>query len=59
MTNKDLLIECDMLKGNINRMMVTDDSKELESMYIYALRRINQIYKVRHNELAENKKDGQ
>lgn len=59
MIQKDLLIECDMLKGNINRMMVTDDSKELESMYNYALRRINRIYNARRKELAENKKDGQ
>lgn len=59
MIQKDLLIECDMLKGNINRMMVTDDSKELEYMYNYALRRFNRIYNARRKELAENKKDGQ
>ena len=30
---KDLMIECDMLQGNINRMMCTDDAEELLRMF--------------------------
>lgn len=36
--------EEDMLKGNINRMCVTDDVKELNDMYKSALNRIMNIY---------------
>ena len=36
--------ECDMLEGNINRMMVTSSEKELKEMYIVALHRLNTIY---------------
>lgn len=41
---KRLLNECDMLEGNINRMMVTSSEKELERMYIVAIHRLNAIY---------------
>ena len=44
MTHKELMNEADMLKGNINRMMVTDDKDELLSMYSFALRRLEKIY---------------
>lgn len=37
---KNLMAECDMLEGNINRMMVTDDFKELEQMFTVALNRV-------------------
>ncbi len=38
--------EEDMLKGNINRMCVTDSLKELFSMYDFALKRISKIYNI-------------
>lgn len=37
-------IECDMLKGNINRMCVSDDVDELINMYLYANHRIQTIF---------------
>lgn len=37
---KNLMSERDMLEGNINRMMVTDDFKELEQMFTVALNRV-------------------
>lgn len=37
MTHKELLNEADMLQGNINRMMVTNDKDELLKMYTFAL----------------------
>lgn len=40
MERKNLMKECDMLEGNINRMMVTDDFKELEQMFTVALNRV-------------------
>lgn len=45
MTHKELMNEADMLQGNINRMMVTDDKNELINMYSFALRRLEKIYR--------------
>ena len=36
MTKEECNNEIEMLKGNINRMCVTDNIKELESMFIFA-----------------------
>lgn len=47
MTHKELIQEADMLQGNINRMMVTDDKNELMNMYSFALRRLEKIYRER------------
>ena len=44
MTHKELLNEADMLQGNINRMMVTNDKNELINMYTFALERLGKIY---------------
>lgn len=41
---KDLMIECDMLQGNINRMMVTHDHEELLTMFAYAHKRLGDIF---------------
>lgn len=51
MTNKEMLNECDMLQGNINRMMVTKDPKELLRMYEFAEMRLQKIHKARVKEL--------
>lgn len=36
--------EYDMLKGNVNRMFLTDDAAELVKMYEVAQKRIERIY---------------
>ena len=41
---KELNNEIDMLKGNINRMCVTDDISELSKMYQVAQKRIDKIH---------------
>ena len=54
MTHKEfqgLMNECDMLEGNINRMIITTDKKELRQMYRWAERRLQKIYKTRFAEL--------
>lgn len=38
--------EEDMLKGNINRMCVTDDLEEFERMFEFAKKRILTIYTI-------------
>lgn len=47
MTREELMNEADMLKGEINRMMVTDDNTELLTMYAFALERLSKIYRER------------
>lgn len=53
MTRQELMNEADMLQGNINRMMVTDDRMELANMYHFALERIARIYRERSYVLYE------
>ena len=45
--------EVDMLKGNINRMCVTDDKEELFKMYDFACLRLNRIYELNNEKLRE------
>lgn len=44
MTDKEAHIEYDMLKGNINRMFLTDDTTELNDMYKFSKKRIEMIF---------------
>ena len=53
MTHKELMNEADMLQGNINRMVVTDDNEELLRMYAFALERLGKIYRHKAFELME------
>ena len=49
LTNKELdkiRIQEDLLKGNINRMCVSDDSDELIEMYRFARLRIEKIFNI-------------
>lgn len=50
--------EIDMLQGNINRMAVTDDEKELKIMREYAELRIKRIFQLRARELENGSKSG-
>lgn len=43
--------EYDMLKGNINRMFLADDVKELLIMYDFAKQRIEKIYEYNYASL--------
>ena len=57
--HKDLMIECDMLQGNINRMMVTDDEEELLRLFAFAHKRLGNIFwenqiRIQTNKLESN-----
>lgn len=56
MTRKEMNIEYDNLKGNINRMCVTDNLSEMIDMYEYAQKRLDKIYQYNKNRLL-NKED--
>lgn len=57
MTNQELMIEADMLQGNINRMFVTNDVDELERMYRFAANRLQTIYIENKERLRKNNKN--
>lgn len=55
---KELYNETDMLQGNINRMCVTDDVKELISMFKVVSKRIDKIFELNYERLkGENETD--
>lgn len=47
----ELLIQCDMLYDNINRLMVTKSIEELDSSVIHAFQKLSSIYSKRLKEL--------
>lgn len=53
MTQQEMNIEYDSLKGNINRMCVTDNLSEMIDMYEYAQERLDKIYQYNKNRLLD------
>lgn len=56
--HKDLMIECDMLQSNINRMMVTDDAEELLRMFTFAHKRLGNIFWANQIRIETDKLEG-
>ena len=57
--HKDLMIECDMLQGNINRMMVTHDHEELLTQFTCAYDRLGKLFLANRKRInMENIEDG-
>ena len=50
--------ECDMLKGNINRMCVTDDIEEFYKQADYAVHRILKIGNIAKSRFTDQNKEG-
>ena len=53
MTQQEMNIQYDSLKGNINRMCVTDNLSEMIDMYEYAQKRLDKIYQYNKNRLLD------
>lgn len=53
MTDHEMQCEYDMLIGNLNRIMVTRDGKELYRMYEFAGRRLLRLYMERYREITD------
>lgn len=47
--------EMDMIRGNLNRMCVTDDTDELLIMYAYASIRLHDILEANRNRIFRKK----
>lgn len=54
---EEMLGEIDMLRGNINRICVSDDVEEISQMYHYALTRLEEIMKYNVRRVVERKKN--
>lgn len=54
MTRQELYNEIGMLNGNVSRMGVTEDVKELESMKEWAIKRIKTIYEENLSRINKN-----
>lgn len=54
MTSQEAHFQYDMLKGDINRMFVTDDAAELHVEYEYAKKRIKMIFDYNRTRLNNN-----
>lgn len=52
MDEKEVHNEYDMLRGNMNRMFLTDDVAELVKMYEFAQKRIKKIYEYHYARLS-------
>ena len=55
--HREMMILADMIKGEINRMCVTDDMIELNNMSLYARNNIGKLRDMREVDLAERKEE--
>lgn len=55
--HEEMLGEVDMLRGNINRICVSDDVEEISQMYHFALTRLEEIMKYNVRRVVERKKN--
>ena len=53
MSRDELSNEIDMLRGNINRMMVSDNIKEIGTMFYFASNRLSKIFKENMDRVCE------
>lgn len=54
---EEMLGEVDMLRGNINRICVSDNVEEISQMYHYALTRLEEVMKYNVRRVVERKKN--
>lgn len=54
---EEMLGEVDMLRGNINRICVSDNVEEISQMYHYALTRLEEVMKYNVRRIVERKKN--
>lgn len=55
MDRQELFNECDVLVGNINIIMETDDQEEMIAQFIFAIQRVEKIFTTRYKDLLDKK----
>ena len=56
-SREEMLGEVDMLRGNINRICVSDNVEEISQMYHCALMRLEELMKYNVRRVVERKKN--
>jgi hypothetical protein len=56
---KELMLLADMIKGEINRMCVTDELSELDTMALHAKKNIEKLQGMRYSDFAEEVREEQ
>ena len=54
---KEVINLADMIKGEINRMCVTDDLAELDNMAFYAMKNIERLQSIRYEQMQSKRKE--
>ena len=54
---KEICNLADMIKGEINRMCVTDDLAELDNMAFYAMKNIERLQSIRYEKMQSERKE--
>ena len=53
---KEIMNLADMIKGEVNRMCVTDDLAELDNMAFYAMKNIERLQSIRYEQMQSERK---
>ena len=56
---KEMMLLADMIKGEINRMCVTDELSELDTMALHAKKNIEKLQGMRYSDIAEEAREEQ
>ena len=56
---KELMLLADMIKGEINRMCVTDELSELDTMALHAKKNIEKLQNMRYSDLVAEVREEQ
>lgn len=51
MQSQELLLIADAIDGEINRMCITDDLEELDTMALHALKNIKKLQSIRYKDI--------
>lgn len=54
---KEICNLADMIKGEINRMCVTNDLAELDNMAFYAMKNIEQLQSIRYEQMQSERQE--
>lgn len=56
---KEMMLLADMIKGEINRMCVTDELSELDTMALHAKKNIEKLQNMRYSDLVAEVREEQ
>lgn len=57
MQSQEVLLIADTIEGEINRICVTDDLEELDTMALHALKNIEKLQSIRYKDIKGERAD--